>query len=176
MMIASKNVLASDIIGSRIMDFDPFQIRHIRFAVNMNLGPRKIDEISLLGSPLEKEIIPFARATSKPLERNPVINKLKHTIRGSRLYDPACIILSTRGGSYVPRKLGLIQEKGNHQSTSQFPEVDQLVCNGCSTCRNTCPVDCISTKENIAFITEEKCIRCFCCVEICPMGAIILKS
>jgi uncharacterized protein (DUF362 family)/ferredoxin len=175
LMIASKNVLAADIIGSRIMDFDPMRIRHIQYAISMGIGPRRIDEIDVVGSTLGKEVMSFRKPTSRNLETNPIINRMKHIIRGSILYDPACIVLSTKAGSYIPKKLGLIQDEKDYKIDFRFPRVDPKSCVICGTCSNTCPSDSISIKENKAFIDEATCIKCLCCVEICPKGAIFLK-
>jgi Fe-S-cluster-containing hydrogenase component 2 len=39
-----------------------------------------------------------------------------------------------------------------------------------------CPVKAISFKSKIPEINRKTCIRCYCCHEICPTGAIQLKT
>lgn len=75
-----------------------------------------------------------------------------------------------------------------------------LVCIGCGVCEKTCPREAIkimevtksqrhkgtkhSTESRTPFmlkdakakINDAKCIRCYCCQELCPQGAILLKS
>ena len=50
-------------------------------------------------------------------------------------------------------------------------------CCGCTACVNSCPVGCISMKEDeegflYPHIDKDKCIRCGSCVRTCKFGAI----
>ena len=56
-------------------------------------------------------------------------------------------------------------------------------CNLCKTCLRHCPVGIMKVVENgvgleekVLSIDYKKCLRCYCCQEICPQGAIKLKS
>jgi formate hydrogenlyase subunit 6/NADH:ubiquinone oxidoreductase subunit I len=62
-------------------------------------------------------------------------------------------------------------------------EVDLDICNGCTMCQKTCPIDCIDiaveknaeTKERALTrfdIDIGKCMFCGLCVEVCPNAAI----
>lgn len=55
------------------------------------------------------------------------------------------------------------------------PRVIEKSCKGCSICYNGCPVDAITMEEKIPHFDYDKCIRCYCCQELCPEGAIELK-
>lgn len=44
-------------------------------------------------------------------------------------------------------------------------------CTLCNKCACVCPPDVIEQVDNKITINYDKCIRCFCCVEICPEGA-----
>ncbi len=45
-------------------------------------------------------------------------------------------------------------------------------CTACGLCKEICPVDAISVKNNIYSISSEKCIKCNACFEVCSDKAI----
>lgn len=51
-------------------------------------------------------------------------------------------------------------------------------CSGCQKCVNICPVQAIlplpSRKTHIV-LTDNKCIRCFCCSEVCTDNAVVIR-
>jgi ferredoxin len=51
-------------------------------------------------------------------------------------------------------------------------------CTGCQKCINICPVQAIlplpSNKTHI-LLTDKKCIRCFCCSEVCTDNAVVIR-
>jgi uncharacterized protein (DUF362 family) len=62
-IIASKNVVAADATGCRVMGIDPHSYSHIRRANEKGLG--NIDNIEVLGERIETVMHPFIRAKSK---------------------------------------------------------------------------------------------------------------
>ena len=54
----------------------------------------------------------------------------------------------------------------------QRPVADNTICSLCGECLNFCPADAISKYSNKVHFDYDKCIRCYCCVEICPFGAL----
>ncbi len=52
-------------------------------------------------------------------------------------------------------------------------DIDHSKCALCKLCVTNCPQKCIFQDQNQLHIKSEICIRCFCCQEICPEGAIV---
>ena len=58
----------------------------------------------------------------------------------------------------------------------QRPVDDNQACKLCGKCWEYCPAKAIShTDRGISFDTE-LCIRCYCCLEVCPHGVILAKQ
>jgi uncharacterized protein (DUF362 family)/NAD-dependent dihydropyrimidine dehydrogenase PreA subunit len=56
------------------------------------------------------------------------------------------------------------------------PSILKEVCIGCGICVKSCPVSAIVLKNNIAVIDYDKCVRCYCCHEMCPHHSIELSK
>lgn len=51
-------------------------------------------------------------------------------------------------------------------------------CTGCQKCVNICPVQAIlplPSKKTHILLTDKKCIRCFCCSEVCTDNAVVIR-
>lgn len=54
----------------------------------------------------------------------------------------------------------------------QRPTADKKLCKMCGECWKYCPAKAIShDREKVSF-DYDKCIRCYCCIEVCPEGAL----
>ncbi len=58
----------------------------------------------------------------------------------------------------------------------QRPLVDQNHCQLCGECWQYCPAEAITPDDNIIGFDYDRCIRCYCCVEICPHGALAARE
>ncbi|MBS3943851.1 MAG: 4Fe-4S dicluster domain-containing protein, partial [Dethiobacter sp.] len=47
-------------------------------------------------------------------------------------------------------------------------------CIGCAACFRYCPPQIIRMSDNRAEIEQSRCIRCYCCLELCSYSAISL--
>lgn len=52
--------------------------------------------------------------------------------------------------------------------------VDAKTCTGCESCVDSCPVEAIEMKEDVAAIDADACSDCGACVDTCPVEAISL--
>ncbi len=52
------------------------------------------------------------------------------------------------------------------------PKVRGNICKGCGICSKVCPAEALTVSDNKPCFDYSKCIRCYCCQEMCPEGAI----
>lgn len=52
------------------------------------------------------------------------------------------------------------------------PKVRVGLCKGCKVCVHVCPAQALRFREDRPTFDYKKCIRCYCCQEMCPEGAI----
>jgi uncharacterized protein (DUF362 family)/Pyruvate/2-oxoacid:ferredoxin oxidoreductase delta subunit len=58
---------------------------------------------------------------------------------------------------------------------SPKPVVVHDTCEGCNTCMNSCPAKAMYSKDDKIYIDYDKCIRCYCCDEVCLYRSIELR-
>lgn len=58
------------------------------------------------------------------------------------------------------------------QHSEVHPWINPKYCQNCGLCFDYCPAEAIITKEESAFIVEEKCIGCGECLVVCNAGAV----
>ena len=68
------------------------------------------------------------------------------------------------------RGLRKLLKKGMYVVFRSRPEPDRS-CTGCGKCARDCPASAITIRKGRARIDRSACIRCFCCQEFCPTGA-----
>jgi uncharacterized protein (DUF362 family)/Pyruvate/2-oxoacid:ferredoxin oxidoreductase delta subunit len=56
------------------------------------------------------------------------------------------------------------------------PAADDEACKLCGECWKYCPAKAITVEENRLRFDYGKCIRCFCCLEVCPCGALRIRE
>jgi uncharacterized protein (DUF362 family)/Pyruvate/2-oxoacid:ferredoxin oxidoreductase delta subunit len=54
----------------------------------------------------------------------------------------------------------------------QRPLVEESLCKSCGDCLRYCPARAISSRDKKIHFDFDRCIRCYCCLEVCPHGAI----
>jgi uncharacterized protein (DUF362 family)/Pyruvate/2-oxoacid:ferredoxin oxidoreductase delta subunit len=66
-------------------------------------------------------------------------------------------------------------QKALKNALTSKPVVEKEVCNACNRCVEICPPKVLDRKERGLVFDYGKCIRCFCCQEVCPEGAISIQ-
>jgi uncharacterized protein (DUF362 family)/Pyruvate/2-oxoacid:ferredoxin oxidoreductase delta subunit len=58
----------------------------------------------------------------------------------------------------------------------QRPVNDRALCKECGDCQRYCPASAIDHDGKKITFDYERCIRCYCCLEVCPYGALRAKE
>jgi len=66
-------------------------------------------------------------------------------------------------------------QKGLKNALTSQPLFEEDLCNHCDQCVGACPANALYRRDKDLVFDNGKCIRCFCCQEVCPEGAISIK-
>ncbi|MCU0561390.1 MAG: DUF362 domain-containing protein [Desulfobacterales bacterium] len=70
--------------------------------------------------------------------------------------------------TFGPRRMQRLMRK----HLVQRPEADPRLCRMCGECWRVCPAKAITAYARQIGFDYDRCIRCYCCVEMCPHGAL----
>jgi len=148
-LIFSTDPIALDATVCRIIHVNPEYSFTITQGREAGLGTYLEDEIELLGDPIESFIDYKFNVNRDPIRNLKV---------GGRLIKVINSIV-------IPK-----------------PYITKNLCKKCGICVKMCPVEPKAVnwnngnKNSIPTYKYEDCIRCFCCQELCPEGAIKIKK
>lgn len=141
-VIASDSPYHLDVVASKIIDLDPMKIPTVSSCVQRGLCSGTLDDITLVGDSIDDFKITDFKM--------PII----------RCVD----FLSDKYPKFVANIANkLLQPK---------PVFLHDDCTGCGKCKISCPPNIIEMVNNRPVVDLQKCIRCFCCHELCPQKAI----
>jgi len=123
-IIAGEDATAVDYVCAALAGWDPMTVPTIRLAAERGLGPASLDEIEIVGTPLEEAIHPLRKpATSLDLERF-------HSIKMRIAPDPEKC-----------RQCGICQTvcPAGAITLTTVPEIDYARCIQCFCCTELCP-------------------------------------
>jgi uncharacterized protein (DUF362 family)/Pyruvate/2-oxoacid:ferredoxin oxidoreductase delta subunit len=151
LVLASPNLLALDAAACLVIGYPPGEIPISREALARGVWLKDFSEIEYPGlSPGEVKIPGFVKV---PLKKS-----------GNQLLD-----------FMLPRRLRRFRE-----ALVPRPEIRRDICVRCGDCARICASGAVATagegQEKQMVISYEKCIRCYCCHEICPLKAIDIKK
>lgn len=147
LLIGSTNPVALDITASRVAGYEPILIPTTRTALSRKLWLKSQEDIDYDG-PLAETIRKndFIKIPASS-SNNIVIKFVLNRIKVLRRLERRPVFLHDK-------------------------------CTGCQKCVNICPVQAISPlpdKKTYIKLTDSKCIRCFCCSEVCTDNAVIVR-
>ena len=146
LLLASRSAVALDTVAAAITGFQPSQVTTNIIAAELGLPGTKITEIFLHGLSLEEAIIPdFDRGTASNGKVGRLIARF-----------PAAWV------------------RGFRERKRPYPQINALLCNGCGKCVEGCPAQIMHLNSKTPTIDLNACIRCYCCREFCPRGAVEL--
>jgi uncharacterized protein (DUF362 family)/Pyruvate/2-oxoacid:ferredoxin oxidoreductase delta subunit len=65
--------------------------------------------------------------------------------------------------------------RGLKSALTSKPFIKEKICNTCDRCEQICPPKALTKMGKGLVFNYGQCIRCFCCLEVCPEGAISIK-
>jgi uncharacterized protein (DUF362 family)/Pyruvate/2-oxoacid:ferredoxin oxidoreductase delta subunit len=147
-ILASRDSVALDVVATSIAGFDPLKVPTLREAAARGVWTGKVEDIETLGASVDEVLVPdFHPPVASPRED------------------------VTLGTPFFTRHFGpLITE---HFTLKPVPQRDR--CIACGDCVAGCPQQVITIIDSLAVIDYSRCIRCYCCHELCTEGAIDLE-
>jgi uncharacterized protein (DUF362 family)/Pyruvate/2-oxoacid:ferredoxin oxidoreductase delta subunit len=147
-LLISKDPVALDAVACKIINFDPAFVPTMEPGEKAGLGTYHEENIEVAGGKIEDFICRDFDVVRKPLQH------------------------ITGGGfrNFLKNRI------------SSRPVIDKALCNQCGTCVQNCPVnpkavDWVNNdKTRSPAHNYDRCIRCYCCQELCPQGAISIKE
>jgi uncharacterized protein (DUF362 family)/Pyruvate/2-oxoacid:ferredoxin oxidoreductase delta subunit len=147
LLFGSTNPLVLDIIASRIAGYEPLLIPTSRVAFFRKIWLSSEDEIIYDGPDINS--IKKAGFTKIPIS---VTNNISL--------------------KFIMKRIKFLKK------LERRPVFIHENCTGCQKCVNICPVQAIlplSSKKTHIVLTDNKCIRCFCCSEVCTDNAVEIR-
>ncbi len=145
-LIASPCPYSADLAALTIMNAKPMGMPMFRRAVERGIASSDASQLAVVGESLEKSVIP----NFKNVEVTP-----------DRPFS-----------KIVPKCLQPLIKR----LVSRRPYIPTKLCKGCKKCFEHCPPKAISMVDGKAKIDYDKCIRCYCCQELCPFHVVKVKT
>jgi uncharacterized protein (DUF362 family)/Pyruvate/2-oxoacid:ferredoxin oxidoreductase delta subunit len=146
-LLGSSNPLALDIIASAIAGYNPKDIPTSRIALARGIWLKSADEINYNGPVLNSLIRKDFKRISVTPNMNVSLKFLKDRMRFLRKFERRPVFIHNN-------------------------------CTGCNECIKICPQNAIAMDrdiKNFIVLNDRKCIRCFCCSEVCQSNAVQIR-
>ncbi|MBN2458947.1 DUF362 domain-containing protein [Candidatus Woesearchaeota archaeon] len=158
LLIGSGDLLASEIIGARIMGANPYQLKYIQLSKGKELGEYDIDKIEVFGEKLSDVKRKFSLPSSKA-----------SSIFSSLVLGTVPLAMSRMGIdiSRIAQKL--------YDFMRPYPEfLDR--CRKCRRCIINCPEKALTLNSHPKpLLDKKKCIKCYVCDEVCIYNCVRVR-
>jgi uncharacterized protein (DUF362 family)/Pyruvate/2-oxoacid:ferredoxin oxidoreductase delta subunit len=145
LVLSSRDPYALDSVAVHLIGLDPHRVPTIVKAEQRGLCPADMSGIRVLGErPADVAVLDFEKPT------------VKMAFNYYSLFIPRW--LKKRLDSVIKPK----------------PRFDHELCIGCGMCAQGCPPRTIEMKDGKPVVDLSRCIRCFCCSELCAHGAVTI--
>lgn len=147
-ILASRDSVALDAVATSMVGFDPLRVPTLREAAARGLWTGKVEDIAVLGASVDEVFVPdFQPPSASPREDVTIFNPFFTRHFGPLITD--------------------------HFTLRPVPQRGR--CIACGDCVAGCPQQVITIVDGLAVIDYRRCIRCYCCHELCTEGAIDLE-
>ncbi len=146
-LIGSSNPVALDMIACTVAGYDPLKIPTNRIATERGLWIKSKDEIFYDGPDINEVV-------RKDFKRTPISGNSNIILR------------------FVLRRIRSVRR------LQKRPVFIQSRCIGCRECVRICSQNALAVhpdERNKILLTDQKCIRCYCCSEVCPADAVKIR-
>jgi uncharacterized protein (DUF362 family)/Pyruvate/2-oxoacid:ferredoxin oxidoreductase delta subunit len=103
------------------------------------------------------------------------MGKEKIDVLGERVEDAKISSFQFPTLSQIDWGLPGFLSKALKNALTSKPFVAEQICDNCDQCTKICPPNALIRKGKDLVFDYKRCIRCFCCLEVCPEGAISIK-
>ncbi|MCR4426732.1 MAG: DUF362 domain-containing protein [Firmicutes bacterium] len=145
-LLAGADGVAVDAVACAAIALDPRDVPPVAIAADFGYGVDRLEDITIHGPELSEIVW---RGFDVPRSVRPSLRQRAMSGKIGRALRNA---LTTR------------------------PSVIRPSCAGCRLCARACPAGAITIAEGKARIDLDKCIRCYCCQELCEHEAIVLST
>ncbi|MGC9360161.1 MAG: DUF362 domain-containing protein [Anaerolineae bacterium] len=162
-LILGADALAVDIVAAALVGLDPAKVSTTAAAIHRGWTTGRLEDIDLYGDALEALLVDgFQQGTNLSFDPGLLPGFLRNWL------------LKRDGDKEAPGRARAWSSRWLTNQLVAYPEAGDK-CTGCGYCVRNCPVKAITIEDGRAQMDLQRCIRCYCCHELCPELAVELK-
>ena len=156
--------LALDVVAADLVGYDPQAVHTIATAVKHGLTSGHVADIVLLGDALGPLRVPdFRKGMAASIDPGLLPKGLRGAVREEDSSDGQHGLMRRLLYGWLGKQFVVVPRAGDK-------------CTGCGVCARHCPVKAITIVDKRARMDLDKCIRCYCCHELCPQLTVKLET
>ncbi len=177
LILASRDPYAMDVVAAHLAGMEPLTLPPIEVAAERGLTTGRVEDVEILGLSLEQARLKgFRYGTATKVDTGlfpKIIRRLGRGVLAARTVEGSGVEAAE---DYNALDVGTAPRFMRNWVTKQVVANPRATdrCTGCGTCERSCPVGAITIVDKRAHMDWSKCIRCYCCHEVCPENAVEL--